>query len=216
MMMAMMMASGESWAQNRGQLTRTGRRGSGQQEMVVSQSGIQMRDGSQNAHNQRNDQHQGQNMDTNRNQGNSNSHGYGKGNSHDYGNSNSHGYSKGSNHGYGNSHDYSYNHDGKHHGNNYGMVMHGGRQMMHDGHGHYFAHDGFLPGWEGRVRYLDGRYGYLRDSEWYWYDTYFEPDYYYATPVRHFRRHLSPVGRKVAAGVTVGVVVGALVAALCR
>ena len=83
-------------------------------------------------------------------------------------------------------------------------------------HHHLDAH-GYLPGWHGRVRYLDGRWGYYRDSRWYWYDTYFAPDYYYAHPVAHFRTHF--YGHNVAAavgGVAAGIAVSALISALAR
>ena len=92
------------------------------------------------------------------------------------------------------------------------MPMHHAAPMHHrlDAHG-------YLPGWHGRVRYLDGRWGYYRDSRWYWYDAYFAPDYYYAHPVVHFHHHLH--GRDVAAaagGVAAGIAVSALIGALMR
>lgn len=74
---------------------------------------------------------------------------------------------------------------------------------------------GYVPGWHGRVRYVDGRWGYLRGRDWYWYDVYYEPDYYFSHPVAHFHGHLSPAG-KVVAGVAGAVAVGAFVSALCR
>lgn len=79
-------------------------------------------------------------------------------------------------------------------------------------HHHRVDHRGYLPGWNGRVRYLDGRWGYLRHSRWYWYNCYFEPDYYFAHPVSHFHTHISPV----AAGAVGGAVLGAFIGALCR
>lgn len=80
---------------------------------------------------------------------------------------------------------------------------------------HRFAPDGYLPGYVGRVRYVDGRYGYLRGSNWYWYDTYFEPTYYYSRPVRHFRRHaLSPAARGAIGGAIAGAVIGGIVSAV--
>ena len=76
---------------------------------------------------------------------------------------------------------------------------------------------GYLPGWHGRVRYLNGRWGYLRDSRWYWYDTYFAPDYYYAHPVGHFHAHFHGHDAvAVAGGVAAGIAVGALIHALAR
>ena len=91
----------------------------------------------------------------------------------------------------------------------------------HAGHvvlagGHRLDHRGFLPGWEGRVRYLDGRWGYLRDSRWYWYDTYFEPEFYFAHRPHYFRAHYVPVDGRVVAGVAGAVAVGTLIAALCH
>ena len=77
-------------------------------------------------------------------------------------------------------------------------------------------HRGYLPGWEGRVRYLDGRWGYLRGSEWFWYDTYFEPEYYFAHRPHHFRAHYIPVDGRVVAGVAGAVALGTLIGALCH
>lgn len=74
---------------------------------------------------------------------------------------------------------------------------------------------GYLPGWHGRVRYMDGRWGYLRGRDWYWYDVYYEPDYYFSHPVAHFHGHLSPAG-KVVAGAVGAAAVGAFIGALCR
>ena len=74
---------------------------------------------------------------------------------------------------------------------------------------------GYVPGWDGRVRYLDGRWGYLRDDCWYWYDTYFAPDFYFANPLSCFHAHFH--GRNAAAavgGVAAGIAVGALINAL--
>ena len=76
-------------------------------------------------------------------------------------------------------------------------------------------HHGYLPGWHGRVRYVNGRWGYLRGCDWYWYDEYFEPAYYFSHPVAHFHGHLSPAG-KVVAGAVGAAAVGALIGALCR
>ncbi len=74
---------------------------------------------------------------------------------------------------------------------------------------------GYVPGWEGRVRYIDGRWGYLRGRDWYWYDVYYEPDFYYSHPVAHFHGHLCPAG-KVVAGAVGAAAVGAFIGALCR
>lgn len=72
----------------------------------------------------------------------------------------------------------------------------------------------FDPRWEGRIRYERGRWGYLRGSDWYWYDTYYEPDYYFGHPVAHFHHcHVSPGA--VVAGVVGAAVVGGIISALC-
>lgn len=75
---------------------------------------------------------------------------------------------------------------------------------------------GYVPGWEGRVMYRDGRWGYLRGSDWYWYNRYFEPDYYYAHPVTHFHTHHIPVAAKVAGAVAGAVVIGSIISALAH
>ncbi len=88
---------------------------------------------------------------------------------------------------------------------------------VHQAPMHRLDRHGYLPGWHGHVRYLDGRWGYYRDSRWYWYDTYFAPDYYYAHPVAVFHPHF--YGHDVAAavgGVAAGIAVGALINALVR
>ncbi|MGM9620340.1 MAG: hypothetical protein ACI3X4_02680 [Bacteroidaceae bacterium] len=74
---------------------------------------------------------------------------------------------------------------------------------------------GYVPGWHGRVRYVDGRWGYLRGRDWYWYDVYYEPEFYFSHPVAHFHGHLSPAG-KVVAGAVGAAAVGAFIGALCR
>lgn len=89
-----------------------------------------------------------------------------------------------------------------------------GMDSRHDmGPGHNMGpRPGGFGRWEGRVRHMsDGRWGYYRDNRWYYYDRYFEPDYYFAHPVRHFRRHiLGPVGRGIVAGAVIGAVIGAI------
>ncbi|MBQ0023737.1 MAG: hypothetical protein KBT29_10930 [Prevotellaceae bacterium] len=85
----------------------------------------------------------------------------------------------------------------------------------HVAHAPHFDRHGYLPGWEGRVRFHNGRYGYLRGNDWYWYDTYYAPEYYYAHPVAHFHHHhLSREGRAVATAVAGAVIVGGILAAL--
>lgn len=71
----------------------------------------------------------------------------------------------------------------------------------------------FDPRWEGRIRYERGRWGYLRGSDWYWYDRYYEPDFYYGHPVAHFHHcHVSPAA--AVAGAVGAVALGAIIAAL--
>lgn len=80
-----------------------------------------------------------------------------------------------------------------------------------------FDRYGYLPGWEGSVRYLNGRYGYLRGNDWYWYDTYYEPDYYYAHPVGHFHHvHLTREGKAIVTAVAGAAIIGGVVAALAH
>lgn len=58
-------------------------------------------------------------------------------------------------------------------------------------HGHRWDHDGWMDGWHGRVRHFDdGRWGYFREGAWYYYDRFYEPDYYFARPLRHFHSHI--------------------------
>ena len=81
---------------------------------------------------------------------------------------------------------------------------------------YYIADGGYIPGWEGRVRYDRGRWGYYRAGRWLWYDRYYAPDYYYAHPVRHFRHHVcGPVAAGVAGGIIGGAVLGTLIGAMC-
>ena len=78
-----------------------------------------------------------------------------------------------------------------------------------------FDRYGYLPGWEGRVRYVDGRYGYLRGRDWYWYDTYYEPAYYYAHPVGHFHHvHLTRTGRAVVTAAAGAAILGGILSVL--
>lgn len=83
---------------------------------------------------------------------------------------------------------------------------------------YYYMTDGcYIPGYEGRVCYNGGRWGYYRDNDWYWYDRYYEPDYYYANPVGCF--HHNYVGHnagRIAAGVAGTIALGALISALCH
>lgn len=99
-------------------------------------------------------------------------------------------------------------------------VRHDNRDMRYDtrtpGRGHvevYVEHGHRIPPrYVDRVRYVDGRWGYLRGNRWYYYDTYFEPDYYYSHPVRHFHAYrLGPVGKAVVATAAVVGLVHALV-----
>ena len=117
---------------------------------------------------------------------------------------------------------YSMHHDGgRHHGNmgHRDMVAHHGgpRYEMH--HGHRWDDRGYLHGWDGRVRrFHDGRWGYLRDGAWYYYDCFYEPDFYYAHPLSHFHAHLfdSPRARRIVGATAGAVAVAALVSTLMR
>ena len=90
---------------------------------------------------------------------------------------------------------------------NYGTSRYDrGPAVVHEGRGHAYNP------YEGRVRHMaDGRWGYLRDNLWYYYDCYYEPAYYFARPLRHFHSHR--VGKTVAA-VTTGVVIGSIITSL--
>ena len=114
------------------------------------------------------------------------------------------------------------NNRGGHADMNYGHNNHRGHHngyAAHTGYGHDRMHMGgryIDRRWEGRIRYDRGRWGYYRDSRWYWYDIYFEPDYYFCHPVRHFHAHLSRAERRMVGAVAGTVAVGALITALCR
>ena len=102
--------------------------------------------------------------------------------------------------------------------------MRGGHDRMYGhmdngirhGHERYVDRHGWYPGYVGRVRYIDGRWGYWRDNAWYYYDCFYDPAYYYARPLHHFRPHLFPRAGRVAAGVIGGAVVGAVISSLVR
>lgn len=127
-------------------------------------------------------------------------------------------------HGNHDSHNRNYGHHDNYdrHNNNYGHNNHRGHHngyAAHTGYGHDRMHMGgryIDRRWEGRIRYDRGRWGYYRDSRWYWYDIYFEPDYYFCHPVRHFHVHLSRAERRMVGAVAGTVAVGALITALCR
>ena len=90
-----------------------------------------------------------------------------------------------------------------------------GRVEHRPAHHIYIGGRYFDPRWEGRIRYERGRWGYLRGSDWYWYDRYYEPDYYFGHPVAHFHHcHVSPAA--AVAGVVSAVAVSALISALCH
>ena len=138
--------------------------------------------------------------------------------------------------------DYRRGHDGFNNGHNREMVVHNnGRVEMHgQGRSHemgrphemsgrphvvagraehrparhiYIGGRYFDPRWEGRIRYEGGRWGYLRGSDWYWYDTYYEPEFYFDHPVGYFHHcHISPAAAIV--GAVGAVALGALVSAL--
>lgn len=90
------------------------------------------------------------------------------------------------------------------------------RPLAHFNEYYYMVDGGYIPGWEGRVMYRNGRWGYLRGTDWYWYDRYYEPAYYFGHPVAHFHAHHVPVGAKVVGAVAGAVVLGSLIGALCH
>lgn len=49
--------------------------------------------------------------------------------------------------------------------------------------------NGYLHGWKGKVRYYGGHWGYLRGRNWYWYDRFFDPEYYFANSLRSFSKY---------------------------
>ncbi|GEM_PF-2759538 len=92
------------------------------------------------------------------------------------------------------------------------------RDMRHDNHGYVEVYGGrghvIPPHYADRVRHMDdGRWGYLRGDRWYYYDTYFEPDYYYSHSVRHFRHHCvaDAVGKAAVATVAIAGLISLLV-----
>ena len=88
-----------------------------------------------------------------------------------------------------------------------------GRGVHRPGRHFYVGGRYFDPRWEGRIRYERGRWGYLRGHDWYWYDRYYEPAFYFGHPVGYFHHcHVSP--EAVVAGAVGAVVVGALINAL--
>lgn len=101
---------------------------------------------------------------------------------------------------------------------NHGHTAHAGHAPHHVAPAaHHFDRHGYLHGWEGRVRYEHGRYGYLRGHDWYWYDTYYEPTYYFAHPVTHFGCHYaSPTARAVVTAVASTAVIGTILAAIAH
>lgn len=82
-----------------------------------------------------------------------------------------------------------------------------GHVEVYGGRGHVIP-----PHYADRVRHMDdGRWGYLRGNRWYYYDTYFEPDYYFAHPVAHFHSHrLGPVGKAIVATAAVATLISIL------
>jgi len=82
-----------------------------------------------------------------------------------------------------------------------------GHVEVYGGRGHVIP-----PHYADRVRHMDdGRWGYLRGNRWYYYDTYFEPDYYFAHPVAHFHSHrLGSVGKAIVATAAVATLISIL------
>lgn len=110
-----------------------------------------------------------------------------------------------------------YNHMPDRHDNyNHMPNNHGNAHYDHHAPAPRVDRHGYVPGWEGRVMYRNGRWGYLRGTDWYWYDRYYEPAYYFGHPVAHFHAHHVPVGAKVVGAVAGAVVLGSLIGALCH
>lgn len=116
-----------------------------------------------------------------------------------------HGYDAPRHHGY----DAPHHHDMDH----MGAPHHRGFREMH---GHRWDMDGWMEGYYGRVRHFDdGRWGYLRDGRWYYYDCFYEPDYYFARPLAHFHSHIMTPSERRIVGAAVGVAaVATLISAL--
>ena len=129
---------------------------------------------------------------------------------------------RGGNHGGGNggSHNNGVNNHGVNvgGGHNNGDGNHGGGEFhaMPAAHPHV-GDGGWVHGWEGRVRYDGGRWGYYRDNKWWWYREYFDPAVYYAHPVSYYSNWYVDSGVAAAVGVGVAALsLAALVAAIAH
>lgn len=119
-----------------------------------------------------------------------------------------HGNNHSSNYGHGNNHGSSYGHrGGGSHNSNVNVIVNNNVNTGYAAYGHR------IPArWSHCMRHMDdGRWGYCRGGRWYYYNTYYEPDYYFAHPVTHFEAHC--LGTAVAATAT-AVAVTALISAL--
>lgn len=86
---------------------------------------------------------------------------------------------------------------GNHYGHTY-KPKHHKKDKHHKQHDRYVRYgmerrcdrDGWYPGYRGRVRYKNGRWHYRRQGRWYDYPVFYEPDYYFRTPVATFSLRL--------------------------
>ena len=124
------------------------------------------------------------------------------------------GYGHGSSYGHRGNHGSHYgHHGGGNHNSNVNVIVNNTNvnnvSMGHGGYGHRVP-----AGWSHCMRHMDdGRWGYYRCGRWYYYNTYYEPDYYFAHPLTHFEAHC--LGTTAVATAT-AVAVSALVTALMR
>lgn len=82
----------------------------------------------------------------------------------------------------------------------------------------------YVPGWEGRVRYLhDGRWAYCVGGVWTYYDCYYNPYDFFCEPMPPRPVHHAPVvhvhhgnAGEVVAGVVAGTVIGCIIGAMAQ
>ncbi len=81
----------------------------------------------------------------------------------------------------------------------------------------------YVPGWEGRVRYMhDGRWAYYVDGCWRYYDCYYNPYDFFCEPVPAHVHHTPVVhaghasAGEVVAGVVAGAILGGIIGAVAN
>lgn len=81
----------------------------------------------------------------------------------------------------------------------------------------------YVPGWEGRVRYMhDGRWAYYVNGCWRYYDCYYNPYDFFCEPVPPRLHHYAVVAHnhasagEVAAGVVAGTILGCIIGAVAN